>query len=214
MNGWRSITVLAALAALTLVACESAFAQEGMEACPPDMEMTPSEAVTPAEMVVPAEVTPARRVEPLTPVEEITPAGMVVMTPSDLTIAADTADGYSLATYGGAVPKDATQAPVVVIEMTDDMRYNPGQVTIAIGDMVEWRNSSRMGHTVTCDPRLARDPNNVALPEGAQVFNSLNIAPGRTYRYTFLTAGEYRYFCIPHESQGMVGEVTVLEGRQ
>ncbi|MBD3345169.1 MAG: hypothetical protein GF401_08925 [Chitinivibrionales bacterium] len=57
----------------------------------------------------------------------------------------------------------------------------------------------------------ANDPKNVALPKGAKPFDSGTMQPGEEYRHTFTTAGLYRYFCIPHEKAGMVGEVIVKE---
>jgi plastocyanin len=36
--------------------------------------------------------------------------------------------------------------------------------------------------------------------------------PGNTYQHTFTVPGTYRYFCQPHESNGMVGEVVVKAG--
>ena len=37
------------------------------------------------------------------------------------------------------------------------------------------------------------------------------ISPGETFERTFETAGEHRYFCIPHERDGMTGVVVVSE---
>ncbi len=97
-----------------------------------------------------------------------------------------------------------------VVEMTTSLNYNPGNVTIRSGQTVEWRNRSIMGHTVTADPALAKNPANVQLPQGAVRFNSGNIGPGQVYRRTFTVPGDYRYFCIPHEGQGMVATLRVL----
>ncbi len=49
----------------------------------------------------------------------------------------------------------------------------------------------------------------VALPVGAKPFNSGNLKPGQAYRHTFTVPGRYRYFCVPHEGAGMIGEVVV-----
>lgn len=97
-----------------------------------------------------------------------------------------------------------------VVEMTTLLNYNPGAVTISTGQTVEWRNRSIMGHTVTADPALAKNPANVQLPQGAAAFNSGSIGPGQVYRRTFTVPGDYRYFCIPHEGRGMVATLRVL----
>jgi hypothetical protein len=34
---------------------------------------------------------------------------------------------------------------------------------------------------------------------------------GGTFSYTFEESGRYDYFCIPHESMGMIGSVTVSD---
>ncbi|PSP67144.1 hypothetical protein BRC85_07490 [Halobacteriales archaeon QS_1_69_70] len=38
-----------------------------------------------------------------------------------------------------------------------------------------------------------------------------SIRAGETYEHTFDTPGNHRYFCIPHERDGMTGVVAVSE---
>lgn len=38
------------------------------------------------------------------------------------------------------------------------------------------------------------------------------VPPGKQYAHTFRTPGWYHYYCIPHETAGMKGNVHVLEG--
>lgn len=106
-------------------------------------------------------------------------------------------------------PGQATDDIAATVEMTDALRFDPGTVTIQSGETVTWRNSSQVAHTVTADPDLAGDPSNVQLPEGAQTFDSGNIAPGDSYSRTFDVPGTYEYICIPHEAQGMTGTLVV-----
>jgi plastocyanin len=108
---------------------------------------------------------------------------------------------------GAALAQDAE--PAAVVEMTDQLAFEPERITVRVGDTVEWRNPTRLPHTVTTDPEEAQDPEHVQLPEGAEPFNSGNIMPDETFSHTFNVAGEYQYFCIPHEMQGMLGHVTV-----
>jgi len=97
-----------------------------------------------------------------------------------------------------------------VVTMTDSLQFVPKKITIEAGQTVLWKNKpSEIAHTVTCDPGLAEDKDNVQLPEGAKTFNSGEMQPGDTFTHTFKTAGEYTYFCIPHEAAGMVARVTV-----
>ena len=98
--------------------------------------------------------------------------------------------------------------------------YLPDTVEVSVGETLVWGNNGSRKHTVTAYES--------GLPEGAAFFASGgydstdaarenwksgggNIAPGKTYEHTFETAGEHRYFCIPHERDGMVGVVVVSE---
>jgi plastocyanin len=110
---------------------------------------------------------------------------------------------------GCANADGADIAGTKVIQMTSGLKYEPVEITVNVGDTVQWKNVSIMGHTVTADPALAKQADHVALPTGATPFNSGNIGPGKTFAYTFTVPGTYKYFCIPHESMGMVGRVIV-----
>ncbi len=97
----------------------------------------------------------------------------------------------------------------VTVRMTNSLKYVPDEVTVQVGETVVWTNTSSTFHTVTDDPALAKDRSHAQLPEGAQPFNSGNIAPGDVFRRTFEVPGAYVYFWIPHEAMGMVGKITV-----
>lgn len=105
-----------------------------------------------------------------------------------------------------ALPAMAQDA---VVEMTGDLEFQPPSLTIEAGQTVEWRNVSDLPHTVTADPGKAADPTHVALPDGAEPFDSGFIQADGSYSHTFDVPGEYRYFCIPHEGAGMVATLTV-----
>ncbi|HKJ94173.1 MAG TPA: plastocyanin/azurin family copper-binding protein [Gammaproteobacteria bacterium] len=113
------------------------------------------------------------------------------------------------APFAGLVPPARAGSSTVVVTMTDEMKFKPSPVVIHVGDTVRWESDSVLVHTVTADPSLAAKASDVALPDGAATFNSGNISPGGHFEHTFKTAGRYRYFCIPHEAVGMVGEVVV-----
>lgn len=101
------------------------------------------------------------------------------------------------------------QEPSVIIEMTDENTYAPAHVTIRAGEAIEWTNPSSVFHTVTAAPDKAMDPSHVALPEGAEPFDSGRISPDETYQRSFDVPGSYTYFCIPHERAGMIGTIEV-----
>ncbi len=98
---------------------------------------------------------------------------------------------------------------LTVVQMTNEFKFVPDRVKIRKGDTIEWKNVSQVVHTVTADPVRAANPKNVVLPKTATPFHSGDIQPGQSFKYTFTVAGQYRYFCVPHETFGMVGEVEV-----
>jgi len=97
--------------------------------------------------------------------------------------------------------------------------FDPAAVTVGVGDTVVWRNTSAHAHTVTAYGSQ--------LPEDAAFFSSGEFEDTQTARdawnngtngslyqgdqfsHTFEVAGEYPYFCIPHERNGMTGTVVV-----
>lgn len=93
--------------------------------------------------------------------------------------------------------------------MNDQLKFVPDTLTIRVGDKVTWRNIGTVPHTATDDSAKAVDPANAKLPEAAQPWDSGAVNGGESWSYTFSTAGEYAYFCIPHEAAGMLGAITV-----
>lgn len=104
------------------------------------------------------------------------------------------------------------------VSMTDDQTFDPATITIAAGDTVTFVNKSRASHSVTA----YQDE----IPEGAEYFSSGGFSseqeardsvseailnPEATFEVTLDEPGTYRYFCIPHESQGMTGTIEVEE---
>lgn len=102
-----------------------------------------------------------------------------------------------------------TPQPAASVMITADLQFNPAQVTVAVGQSVQWRNASRSPQTVTDNPALVSDPSHVALPAGAQPFDSGVINSGQTFTHTFDVAGDYQYVSLPFESRNMTGRVTV-----
>jgi YVTN family beta-propeller protein len=101
-----------------------------------------------------------------------------------------------------------------IVHLTDADRYVPATLTIHVGDVVRWVNDSHEVHTVTDLPSKAAYREDASLPPGAEPFNSGYLKPGTSYEHRFTVPGRYTYFCIPHESPGMVGSVMVLSADQ
>ena len=99
--------------------------------------------------------------------------------------------------------------------------FLPSDYEVTVGETVVWQNTSSRGHTVTAYEG--------EIPDDAEYFatggfesqaeaedawrdgTDGNMDRGDTFEYTFEVPGEYHYYCIPHEPQGMVGTVVVTE---
>jgi plastocyanin len=107
-------------------------------------------------------------------------------------------------------PTAIASQPVVTIKMLDvPAAFEPGTVTIKVGDTVEWRNVGNEVHHATTDPSMAINCGDVGSPAGAPPFDSGFLKPGATFSHTFKVAGTYRYACAVHETSGMIGKIVV-----
>gem|GEM_PF-410389 len=82
------------------------------------------------------------------------------------------------------------------VSITDDMDFDPDEITIYVGDAITWTNNDGMSHTATST-------------SGPTSFDSGNIASGGTWSFTFTEAGTYEYECEYHSS--MTGVITVID---
>ena len=74
--------------------------------------------------------------------------------------------------------------------------FSAPTITIDRGETVRWRNTTGTFHTVT--------------PDGHQAFAARQTSTqGQAFETRFDTPGRYRYFCEPHRSLGMTGEIVV-----
>ncbi len=76
--------------------------------------------------------------------------------------------------------------------------FTPADITINVGDTVEWSNIDSAAHTVT-----AGTPADVRV----EIFDSSLMMLDTSWSFTFDEAGNYDYFCMVHP--WMVGSVTV-----
>jgi plastocyanin len=75
----------------------------------------------------------------------------------------------------------------------EGIAFNPGEVTVAVGETVTWTNNDSVAHDVTADSFSSGDPG--------------GMAPGDTFEHTFDEAGTFDYVCTVHP--GMEGTVVV-----
>jgi plastocyanin len=117
---------------------------------------------------------------------------------------------FDLAYVEPTVPAVPQASDVVTVKMTAEHKFLPEKMTIQVGQTVEWVNEEEGGiHQVTTDQDVAVDPSDVSIPEGAGPFDSHLIKSGKSFRHQFTVPGVYKYACPPHESAGMLGEMTV-----
>jgi len=124
----------------------------------------------------------------------------------------------------GAETVSAQEGERHTIDMTDELVFDPDELTIAPGDTVVWENVGTIGHSITAYED--------EIPEEATYFasggfeaeadarsayqagdpESGDVGGGGTYEHTFEMEGTYEYFCIPHETVGMLGTIDVTPG--
>jgi plastocyanin len=74
-----------------------------------------------------------------------------------------------------------------------NIKFNPAEVTIKVGNSVTWTNDDSVGHDVNGDGFSSGDPG--------------GLQGGDTFQHTFDTAGSFDYVCQVHP--GMKGTVVV-----
>lgn len=93
---------------------------------------------------------------------------------------------------GSASPK-AGPAATDHVDLPQSYLFSPADIVVKAGATVTWTNSDSFTHSVR-------------LIDSGQVAGIMK--PGDTVRFTFATAGTYRYDCSFHP-QNMKGTVTV-----
>jgi hypothetical protein len=78
----------------------------------------------------------------------------------------------------------------------EDNFFDPANITVEPGTTVTWVQSGSNPHTTTSY-------------DGLWDSGIIGGGSGGTFSFTFDEPGTYDYFCIPHESLGMIGSVTV-----
>jgi plastocyanin len=98
---------------------------------------------------------------------------------------------------GGGATTEEQAAPEASGGSTEvsmkDIKFDPAEVSVNVGDTVTWVNDDSVGHDVTADGFKSGEP-------GA-------MQNGDTFEHTFDKAGTFDYVCSVHP--GMDGSVTV-----
>src|SRR3712207_9318172 len=77
----------------------------------------------------------------------------------------------------------------------EDNFFDPANITVEPGTTVTWVQGGNNPHATTSYAGLWDS----GMTEGGS---------GGTFSFTFEEPGTYDYFCVPHESLGMIGTVT------
>ncbi|MDA8395066.1 MAG: plastocyanin/azurin family copper-binding protein [Candidatus Dormibacteraeota bacterium] len=113
----------------------------------------------------------------------------------------------STTSSGGCTAANAQSS--VTVDATNSLKFTPASVCLKAGGTVTWDNVGNLPHTTTDESSLAANPADAELPKGAVGWNQ-PIAPGKPFSLKLTVPGTYKYFCIPHELLGMLGQITVV----
>ncbi len=91
--------------------------------------------------------------------------------------------------------------PVWAVDVTmgsnGNLVFEPNEITIESGDTIHFVNGMLPPHNIIVEsrPDLSRE--------------SLMFSPGESQDIKFADAGDYEFFCGPHQGAGMVGTIHV-----
>ena len=102
-------------------------------------------------------------------------------------------------TKADADVKTKDKGRLVKIQMLDageTYLYEPANLTFKVGEKITFKITSETEfHTFTIDE--------------LDIYETADAGESYEFTMTFETAGTYRLYCVPHETLGMIGEVTV-----
>lgn len=104
----------------------------------------------------------------------------------------------------GESDDDSPPEPDIVVEVAPDgFQFDPSSFEIGRGDTVRWVWRAG-GHNL----RVRSQPDDSAW-EGTPGSASDTYGEGYEHVHTFEVAGDYEYFCAPHQTLGLEGSFTV-----
>jgi plastocyanin len=130
-----------------------------------------------------------------------------------------TSDPTGTETDGPASSPTATETPTATatpeppsdpaqqVAVGDGLSFDPETFEIQVGETVLWEWVGP-GHNVKYDEGDVPEGTGWTGTEGSR---TTTYGEGHAHWHTFEVAGEYAYYCVPHQSSGMRGSFTVLE---
>lgn len=113
----------------------------------------------------------------------------------------------------GPLVRRVAAADVVTIRMVSDtlgtvVGFDPIGLQVQPGTTVRWVVQSNVHTSAAYHPRNGK--HSLRIPPGAQPWDSgYLVNPGNHFEVKLTVEGVYDYFCLPHESAGMVGRIVV-----
>jgi plastocyanin len=104
--------------------------------------------------------------------------------------------GFPSLASAGQPANSGSALPKVVTVVIREFKFVPANVTVHVGDIVEWKNEDIVPHTATADG-AAQKP----------AFDSGTIRKGAAWRYFARKKGAYNYTCTFHPN--MKGKLIV-----
>lgn len=120
--------------------------------------------------------------------------------------------GQATSSSSSSTPTGCTTANAqasITIDATNSLKFVPATACLKTGGTVTWKSTSDITHTTTDEPSLAAVASDAAIPKGATGWNHI-LAAGTSFSLKLTVPGTYKYFCIPHETLGMVASITVV----
>ncbi|VFQ60406.1 unnamed protein product [Cuscuta campestris] len=151
-----------------------------------------------------ATITPSRLLP--TPAKAV-PRGRRLAVKASLREAVGTA-AVAAATAATLLSGNATWAAEVKLGSDDGaLAFIPGELKVAPGETIVFRNNAGFPHNVVFDEDEV--PSGVDVSKISMSEENLLNAPGETFTVTLTEKGTYSYYCSPHQGAGMVGKIIV-----
>ncbi|KAI3431670.1 hypothetical protein D9Q98_004717 [Chlorella vulgaris] len=111
--------------------------------------------------------------------------------------------GVSVASL--ALALSANAATVKLGADSGALVFEPSSLTVAKGEAVTFVNNAGFPHNVVFD----EDEVPAGVNADALSHEDYLNAPGESFSVKFDTAGDYSFYCEPHQGAGMAGKITV-----
>lgn len=101
-------------------------------------------------------------------------------------------DAQAVSANGQKAAADSAKTATTHNVLISGFKFQPDNLTVKVGETVEWKNADNVPHTVTAD---------------GKEFDSGSIRPGASWKFVATKAGTYNYICTLHPN--MKAKLTV-----